>query len=168
MKTLPLALSVLLLSLLVLAGCGKSAEQKQMESDLNKRVMAMHDTEMAKMRQAQDLTSQLDSVMSMHDALVGKYPKETVGHSSDDINVAKEKLASARAAMDAWMSGHKPYDENVTHTEVMAKLNADIQGLEKVREQADTAIADATSVIESHRKAAADLLAKKSPKKSWR
>ncbi len=168
MKNLPLALFVLLLSLLLLAGCGKSVEQKQLESDLNKRVMAMHGTEMAKTRQAQGLGVQLDSVMLMHDSLVGKFPKETAGHSGEDINLAKQKLASARAAMDAWMAGHKPYDENVKHDEVMTKLNADVRDLEKVGAQLDSAIADATSVVESHRKAAADLLAKKKPKKGGR
>jgi outer membrane murein-binding lipoprotein Lpp len=168
MKTSSLTLFVLLLSALLLAGCGKSAQQKQMEADLNTRVMQLHDSGMAKMRQAQTLDAQLDSALTMHDSLAGKFPRESTGHSSTDINDAKQKIASARAAMEAWMAGHKPYDENAKHEETMSMLNADLQGIEKVSAQLDTAIVDATGTIENHRKFAADLLAKKPAKRGGR
>ena len=136
-----------------------------MESDLNKRVMALHDSEMAKMRQAQGLESQLDSARIMHDSLAATYPKEAADHTSDDIDQAKQKLASARSAMEAWMSKHKPYDEEMKHDEAVAQMNAEMQELTNVSAQLDTAIVDATGTIENHRKFATDLLAKKPAKK---
>ena len=84
-----------LLSALLLAGCGKSAQEKQMESDLSKRVMQLHDSGMVKMRQAQALDSQLDSAKVLHDSLAARFPKNAAGHTSDDIVQAKEKLMTA-------------------------------------------------------------------------
>jgi outer membrane murein-binding lipoprotein Lpp len=168
MKTLPLTVSALFLSVLLLAGCGKSAQQQQMESDLNKRVMQLHDSGMVKMQQALALASQLDSAVAMHNSLAAKFPKESADHTSSDIDEAKQKLTAARGAMETWMTAHKPYDVNLKHDEAMATLNADLQRLESVSAQLDTAIADATGTIESHRKFAAELLAKKPVKKGGR
>jgi outer membrane murein-binding lipoprotein Lpp len=165
MKTYALSFFALLLSVLLLAGCGKTAQQKEMESDLNKRVMQLHDAGMAKVDQAKAMTAQLDTILAQHEALAAKFPKAVVGHTSDDINAAKEKLASATSAMQSWMAGHKPYDINMKHEEVMSQLNADLQALEKVGAQLDTAIADATGTIESHQKFATEVMAKMPAKK---
>ena len=166
MKNLSAALCLVVFSSLLLVSCGKSSQVKQLESDLSKRVMQLHDSGMAKMRQARTLTAQLDSALALHDSLAGKFPKESAGHNSNDINESKQKLASASSAMEAWMAGHKPYDVNMKHDEAMSKLNADIQELEKVGARFDTAIVDATGTIENHRKVAAELLAKKPVNKS--
>lgn len=168
MKTTFTTLFAILLSAFLLVGCGKSEQQKQMESDLNKRVAQLHDSGMVKMRQAQALDSQLDSARTLHDSLAAKYPKEAADHSSDDIAQAKQKLASARSAMESWMSGHKPYDAEMKHDEALAQLNKDVQDLTNVSAQMDTAIVDATGTIENHRKFAAELLAKKPVKKGGR
>jgi hypothetical protein len=160
MKQLSAMVIFALFCSLLLASCGKTSEQKQMESDLNKRVMQLHDSGMAKMRQAQGLDAQLDSAKALHDSLAAKFPKDAAGHSGDDIAQAKGKIESAQAAMHAWMSTHKPYDPEAKHEEVMAKLNADVQELTSVTTQLDTAIADATGTVENHRKFAAELLAK--------
>ncbi len=165
MKNLSFTLFLAFLSSLLLVSCGKTSQQKQMESDLNKQVMQLHDTEMAKMRQAQGLESQLDSVKTLHDSLASKYPKEAANHSSDDIVQAKQKLASARSAMNAWMSAHKPYEAEMKHEEAVKKLNADVQELTSVGAQLNMAIVEATGTVENHRKFAAELLAKKPVKK---
>jgi hypothetical protein len=161
MKNPLLTLSILLLSALFLAGCGKSGEQKQLEIDLNKRVMQMHDAEMAKLDQAKTLDAQLDSAMTMHESVAGKFPKDAAGHTSDDIIQAKEQLAAARSAMDAWMASHKPYAEEMNHAEAMSKMNAEMESLTKVSAQLDTAIAGATATVEAHRQFAQGLMAKK-------
>ncbi len=160
--TLFLVLSFLLIS------CGKTEQQKQAESDLNKRLMQMHDAGMTKMREAASLSSQLDSALTLHDSLAAKFPKETAGHDSRDIAEAKQKLASARSAMGAWMAAHKPYNVNAKHDEAMTQLNAEIAELTKVGQQLDTAIVDVTGTVENHRKFAAELLAKKPVKRGGR
>jgi hypothetical protein len=165
MKAHSVTLLVLFLSALFFAGCGKSSQQKQMEGDLNKRVMQLHDSGMVKMRQAQGLESQLDSTKVLSDSLAAKFPGDAAGHGSDDISQAKERLSIAEGAMHAWMAGHKPYDPEGKHDDAMTQLNADIQELMNVSTQLDTAIVDATGTIENHRKYAAELLAKKPVKK---
>jgi hypothetical protein len=160
MKRLSAMVIIVLFSSLLLVSCGKTSQQKAMESDLNKRVMQLHDSGMAKMRQAQALDAQLDSAKALHVSLAAKFPKNAAGHSSDDIAQAKGKIESAQAAMHAWMSTHKPYDPEAKHDEVMAQLNADVQELTNVSTQFDTAITDATGTVENHRKFAAELLAK--------
>ena len=164
MKRLSAMVIFALFCSLLLASCGKTSEQKQMESDLNKRVMQLHDSGMAKMRQAQALDAQLDSAKALHDSLAAKFPKNAAGHSGDDIAQAKGKIESAQAAMHAWMSTHKPYDPEAKHDEVMAKLNADVQELTNQATQFDKAITDATGTVEDHRKFASELLAKPSKK----
>jgi hypothetical protein len=164
MKRLSAMVFFALFCSLLLASCGKTSEQKQMESDLNKQVMQLHDSGMAKMRQAQALDAQLDSAMALHDSLAAKFPKDAAGHSSDDIAQAKGKLESAQAAMHTWMSAHKPYDPEAKHDEVVAQLNADVQELTNLSTQFDTAITDATGTVENHRKFAAELQAKPAKK----
>ena len=93
MKAHSMTLLVLFLSALLFAGCGKSAEQKQMESDLNKRVMQLHDSGMAKMRQAQGLESQLDSAKVLNDSMAAKFPRDAANHGSGDIDQAKGKCS---------------------------------------------------------------------------
>ena len=166
MKHFSTAFSVVLLCSFLLASCGKTSQQQQMESDLNKRVMQMHDSEMVKMRQAQALDSQLDSAKILIDSLSAKFPKDFAGRTSDDIAQAKAKLETAQGAMREWMSAHRPYDAELKHDVAMAKLNADVQDLMKVGTALDTAIVDATGTIENHRKIAAELLSKKAAKKS--
>ena len=168
MKRLSAALVLALVCSLLLVSCGKTDKQRQMESDLNKRVMQMHDSGMVKMRQAQALETQLDSAKVLHDSLATKYPKDAANHGSDDIVQVKQKLASARDAMEAWMSKHKPYDAETKHDEAVTQLNAEIEELATVGSQLDAAIADATGTIENHRKFAAELLAKKPAKKGGR
>ena len=159
------ALVLLFLCSFLLISCGKTSKEMQVESDLNKRVMTLHDSGMVKMRQALALESQLDSAKIMHDSLAAKYPKEAATHTSDDITRAKEKLVSARDAMKTWMSGYKPYDAEIKHADAVAQMNAEMQELTNVSAQLDTAIVDVTGTIETHRKFAADLLAKKPAKK---
>lgn len=165
MKRLLSALVLVFFSSLLLVSCGKTLQQKQMEADLQKRMMALHDSGMVKMRQAQAMDSQLDSAKILHDSLAAKFPKEAADQTSDDIAMAKQRLASARSAMETWMSGHKPLDAETNHDEAVAKMNADIQELTSVGAQLDTAIVDATGTIENHRKFAAELLAKEPARK---
>ena len=166
MKQVMALFSLVLLCSLLLVSCGKTSQQKQLESDLNKRVMQLHDSGMVKMRQAQTLDSQLDSAKVLHDSMAAKFPKDAANYSGDDIARSKEKLESAQGSMHAWMSTHKPYDAEARHDEMMDKLNADVQELTSVSAALDTAIVDATGTIESHRKFAAELLAKKTAKGS--
>jgi len=148
----------------VLTGCGKSEVEKKLESDLNSEVMKMHDAAMATITKGKDLASQLDKSVAMHDSLAKLYPKAFEGTTTDDLKAAKEKLASVKGEMDKWMQGHKPYDPNMKHEEVLAQLKKDKDDLMKIKNDVDGALSGATTVLEGHKQHAADLLSKAAKK----
>lgn len=157
--------SVLLLAFVVLiAGCGKSDEQKRAEHELNASIMQAHETQMAKMAQMDDLISRVDAAIAKHDSLIAAYPGAATTDASADLTAAREKLVSARAGMESWMEAHQPYDESGKHEENMAKLKKDATELANAGVSADSAIATAGAALDAHEKAAADLTASKAGK----
>jgi predicted nucleic acid-binding Zn-ribbon protein len=143
-----------------LIGCGKSAEMKKLEADLNAEIQKVHDKQMASMKVLDSLTASLDNALARHTELAAKYSKALEGHSADDITAAKEQIAGAKSAMDGWMKAYKPYDETLPHEQVMAQLNKDMEGLMGMQTQLDAAMKGASEVITSHAKAAEEVMAK--------
>lgn len=145
---------------LLIAGCGKSAEFKKLESDLFGSLSTLHDDGMALMNKGSDLSAQIDDAIAKYDSLAAKYPKEFAGQSSDDLKAAKEKLANAAASMKEWMAGMKPYDPTMDHTEVMAQLTKAKDGITKVKAEFQDAITSATTALEHHKAFAEEMAAK--------
>jgi hypothetical protein len=144
----------------VIAGCGKSAEFKKLESDLFASVTAMHDDGMSLMNKGRDLSSKIDDAIAMYDSMAAKYPKVFEGQSSDDLKAAKEKLATATTSMKEWMAGMKPYDSTMEHTEVMTQLSNAKDGITKVKAQFQDAITAATTALDNHKAFAEQMAAK--------
>jgi hypothetical protein len=147
---------------LLVAGCGKSAEMKKMESDLFASVKTMHDQGMAMMNRANDMASKIDETIAMQEKLAAEHPKEAVGASTDDLKAAKEKLSSAVTSMKEWMAGFKPYDPTMNHEEVMAQMSKAKDGIMKVKGDFDSGLAAASTAIDSHKAWADALMAKMS------
>jgi len=145
---------------LLIAGCGKSAEFKKLESDLFASLATLHDEGMALMGKGSDLSAMINDAIATYDSLAAKYPKEFTGQSTDDLIAAKEKLANARASMKGWMAGMKPYDPTMDHTEAMEQLSKAKEGITKVNADYHDAISAATTAIENHRAFAEELTAK--------
>jgi len=156
---------LLLIVAAALVGCGKSADMKKLESDLNAEIQKVHEKQMASMKVLDSLTASLDVAMAKHTELAAKFPKALEGHSAGDIAAAKEQIAGAKSAMDSWMKAYKPYDETLAHEQVMAKLNKDMEGLMGTQTQLDAAMKGASDVITGHAKAAAEVMAKFDKKK---
>ena len=156
---------LLLVVAAALVGCGKSADMKKLEADLNAEIQKVHEKQMASMNVLDSLTASLDATMAKHAELAAKYPKALEGHAADDINAAKEQIAGAKSAMDSWMKAYKPYDETLPHEQVMAQLNKDMEGLMAMQTQLDGAMKGASDVITSHTKAAEEVMAKFGKKK---
>jgi len=153
--------SVLLVAAAVLiAGCGKSEEFKKLESTLYASVTAMHDDGMLLMNKGTDLSAKIDDAIANYDSMAAKYPKQFEGQSSDDLKAAKAKLATAAASMKEWMSGMKPYDPTMDHTQVMDQLSKAKDGVTKVKADFQDAITSATTALENH-KALAEQMATK-------
>jgi len=145
---------------MLMAGCGKSAEFKKMESDLFASVSAMHDDGMSLMNRERDLSAQIDDAIAGYDSMAAKFPKEFEGHSSDDLKAAKEKLAGAAASMKEWMAGMKPYDPAMDHAEVMAQLTKAKDGIAKVKNEFQDAFSSAAVALEAHKAFAEEITAK--------
>jgi hypothetical protein len=142
------------------AGCGKSDEFKKLESDLFASVTTMHDEGMSLMNKGRDLSARIDDATAMYDSMAAKYPKEFAGHSSDDLKAAKEKLETAAGSMKDWMSGMKPYDPTMDHTEAMAQLTKTKDGITKVKGEFQDAITAATTALDNHKALADEMAAK--------
>ena len=145
---------------LLVAGCGKSAEFKKLESDLFGSLSSLHDDGMALMNKGSDMSAKIDDAIVMYDSMAAKYPKEFAGQSSDDLKAAKEKLANATTSMKEWMAGMKPYDPTMDHTEAMAQLTKAKEGITKVKADFQDAISSATTALENHKAFAEEMLAK--------
>ncbi len=145
---------------LLIAGCGKSADFKKLESDLFASLSSLHDEGMALMNKGSDLSAKVDDAIATYDSLAAKYPKEFAGQSSDDLKAAKEKLTNATTSMKEWMAGMKPYDPTMDHTEVMAQLSKAKEGITKVKADFQDAISSATTALEHHKAFAEEMTAK--------
>lgn len=158
MKSTLITLAVLVA--FVLAGCGKSEIQKKLESELNNEVMKIHDAAMATMTKGKDLASQLDGVVATQDSLAKLFPKAFEGKTTDDLKAAKDKLAGVKDEMDKWMKGHKAFDPNGKHEDILAQLKKDKEDLTKIRGDVEGAFTAATTAIDSHKQLLADVAAK--------
>jgi len=150
---------------IVLAGCGKSADQRKLESDLNAAITKAHDEQMASVKVLDSLTSAIEAATARHNEIAAKYAKLVTGHTADDLTAALAKIASAKKSMDEWMKAYRPYDENAPHETAMAKLNKDMQDLMAVKMQIDGALKSASAAVTDHTKFADELMAKVAKKK---
>ncbi len=148
MKKLPL---LVLLLILFAAGCGKPAEQKAMEEQLNAEVLAMHEKQMGQLNEIRDLVGGIDIELSNHDRLAATHPKEYAGKTPDDLVKAKNMLLGAKASMERWMAGYKMYDPQMNHEDAMAKLTKDKDDITAVQNSLDSAKAAAHSALDAER-----------------
>jgi hypothetical protein len=160
MKNMMLAMFLVLMVAVLLSGCGKSEEQKKIEATLNTEVMQKHNDLMKSMTTLDELSAQIDAAMAKHDELVKKYPKQTANHKAGDLMTAKDRIVAAKAKMEKWMKGFKPYDVAAKHEEVMASLTKSKDELVAIQDQFTAAMTFAKDAIASHTKAADELLAK--------
>lgn len=162
---------VYLFAALLLISCGKSAEHIKEEKEVAEAITKVHDELMKAplddmMKQLASAKAEVDTMASKMKAQKKAMPDSTL---SADIAAASDKLKAAKESMNAWMSGHKPYDEKAKHEEAMQMLSTQKQELEKVKADIDAAHAAAQAVVERHKKLkeapAADPKAGGAPKK---
>jgi len=160
MKNVLLALSLVIVVAILLAGCGKSEEMKKIETALNTEVMAKHDALMKSMSGLDDLTAQITAATTKCDEMVKKYPKLTKEFSTADLTAAQEKIASAKSAMEMWMKGFKPYDPELKHEDAVTALTANKDALAAMEKQFTEAMDAAKGAVANSNKMADDLMAK--------
>jgi hypothetical protein len=151
------------LALMIVMACGKSADQKKAEADLNTDVMKLHDDLMTMQKDLDGLDGQLDAALAKHNELAKDKAniKKMGDHIADDITAAKGLTAAAKEGMGNWMKGFKKYDPSKPHEEVMKQLKADKDALTKVKTDMEGASAASRKAIDDHAKFAESLTAKK-------
>lgn len=160
MNRLSLIGILVLVLAIALTGCGKSAEMKKMEADLFASVNKMHNDGMSLMTKATETIGKIDETVSQCEKFAADHPKETVGHNDADLKAAKAKLAAAVGSMKEWMSGFKPYDENMKHEDVLAQLEKSKIGITKVKADFEGALAGASAALDAHKAQADEIMAK--------
>lgn len=157
MKSCYVAACVSVMAALLFAGCGKSDEMKKLEAGLNTEIQQKHDDLMKAMAGLDDASTQITSVIAKHDSLLKLFPKQLAGHDTADLVAAKGKLETAKAAMNAWMKGFKPYDPAAKHEDVMASLNKTKDDLTAIGTQLQEALTASKEAIANHAKIADEL-----------
>ncbi len=150
MKTLSRTAAIVAAAgVVILSGCGKSAEEKNAEAALNDKIMKGHEAQMAMAKKTEGLLAQLDSVIAETDSLIAARPNQ--GFNKSGLITARDRLVGSRNAMESWMQNHTPYNEGIKHDLAMAQLQSDLNALQQVQEQMDTAVSDVTRALTEQR-----------------
>jgi hypothetical protein len=144
---------------IALVGCGKSPEEKKMETDLNADVTKLLDEDKASLDKVADLMNQVDASIMKRDSLVVLYPKLTAGHSVEDLQNAKMQLKTAQDALEKWLKVYRPYNEAMKHQEAMNNLNRAKEDLTNAKSNIEAAVAAAQAALDHHSKLVDELMA---------
>jgi len=151
---------VLGLAGLVLSGCGKSADERHLESELWMKVKALHDTTMAQVMEFGDLEQKIDEAVARHEDLAKRYGRKLKGHSADDLVAARATLESLKTKMENWMKGFKPYDESLSHQDAMASLEVSLRWLTGMQGELERGMQQADDALQAHEQAALSVMNK--------
>jgi hypothetical protein len=150
----------------MVAGCGKTSEQRKMEHDLNAEVTALRSSVESNLAVFTELQTKLDTTLKMHKQLVKRYAKKMKGHTADDIAIAKQSLDAAKNEAQTVLMALKTYDEKMDHGQAKARLNQDKESLAKIADVVSRAANAANATIASHEKAKSSMTAKAPAKAS--
>jgi prefoldin subunit 5 len=165
MKQALAAVFTLALVALLVAGCGKSADQLKMEGDLSKEITTLHDGLMAKMPQFKELLAKIPELTAQGEQLMKKYPKQAEALKTDGLKSASEMLVKAKSSMEAWMKTFKPYDVEMKHDDVMKALTTQKDDLTKMKVEFETSLNSANAAVDTYTKTIEGLAAKTAGKK---
>lgn len=135
------------LAVTLLAGCGKSDAQKQMEADLNAELTQLHDTVHAQLGEA---LMKVQAAIAIHDSLAMVSAKKAKRHTSDDLKTAMAKLNTMEQALAGWVANFKTHDEKMSHAEAIALLNKSKEELAKMKDEVAAATSEAVAAIQAH------------------
>jgi len=135
---------------LIVAGCGKSKEQINSESELDEEVATLQKDLESNISGISELQAQLDKTLKSHDELKKKFAKLTKNHNANDIADARQGLEAAKHDAEAAIAGLVAYDKEAKHDEVMQTLNKNKESLTSAKEKMMGAINAANLAIGNH------------------
>ena len=135
---------------LIVVGCGKSDEQKKMETDLNEQISKGHHAQMAKLADVDEMIDSVEASLARYDSLAAAHQKEVAQQPKSDLISARDRLTSSREAMESWMAAYRPYNEGIKHDQAMAEMKTEFDALQQVAVETDSALADASRSVHAH------------------
>lgn len=146
---------LLMVACFLLVGCGKSAEEKSEEYQLNDEVMKVHDDLM--MRSVADkleqVTQELNNLENIDRESLSDSMQVLLDETEKSLKTTAEQLAKAQKDMNEWMveHGNMPELENIPHDKAMNMLNEFKESIEQLRQDYDEAFNQAQEALKNAR-----------------
>lgn len=148
---------------LMIAGCGPSAEQKQMLTDLTAEVTTMVSDASSSLTKMDDIAGKLTSAISDADSIAKKYPKEAavVNSAMEELNMAKSRVTGVKDNVSAWVKNYKTRDlTKMKFEEIIANLKTSKDELSTATSEIQGALGAAGTALENYNTIASGLVAK--------
>jgi hypothetical protein len=122
---------VLLPAVLTLSGCGKSDEEKNIESLLHQKISRNHETTMGRMTSVDALLTDIASTITREDSLATVAAGKAQLDRSDLLS-ARMLLEASRDSMTSWMADYRPVPDEYKHAVAMAMMQKQLTSLTSV------------------------------------
>ncbi len=166
MKT---ALSILVAVLaFAVIGCGPSAEQKKMLSDLTSEVTTMINDTKSSLGELDGLGSQLTSALSSGDSLKQKFPKDStaINAALTQLTTAKNRVMTVKDNVKAWIDSYKAPDlANLKFDNVIADLKKSKDDLSEAKTEVQGAMSAASTALDNYNNVFSNMMSKVVAKK---
>lgn len=166
MKT-ALTITVAVLTLAII-GCGPSAEQKKMLSDLTSEVTTMINDTKSSLGELEGLGSQLSSALASGDSLKMKFPKDSTSIQAAlaQLTSAKDRVAGVKENVQAWIDSYKAPDlANMKFDQVIADLTKAKNDLTEAKTEVQGAMSAASTALEGFNTMFTNMMSKAVAKK---
>lgn len=156
---------VTLVAVLALAviGCGPSAEQKKMLSDLTSEVTTMINDTKSSLGELDGVGSQLTSALASGDSLKMKFPKDStaVQAALTQLNAAKARVMGVKDNVEAWINSYKAPDlANMKFDNVIADLKKAKDDLSEAKTEVQGAMSAASTALENYNNMFTNMMSK--------
>jgi hypothetical protein len=141
----------ILLAALLLASCGKPAEEKKAESDLNDEIMNIHRYSMAAMQKAGKINDSLDNALSQVVSVSSPHQGRGLDSIAAGLRMGKAALSRANDSMEEWMQDYRPYDPSESHEKAMTDLRKQKESLSRSTAGTLAAIDTASAALAEYR-----------------
>ena len=144
---------------ILLAGCGKTEQQKALESDLRTKISTGHEVSMGRIAGMDALLASITAETHLQDSLAGSSLPAGQSLSKTNLDAAQKAIEAARDSMDDWMAEYTPVREEIKHDEAMRMMQHQLSSLQSVDALMISSMEKARSVLVAHRKSLDSLVA---------
>ena len=155
-----ISIGMVALIALSIAGCGPSAEQKKMVTDMTGEVTTMVNDASSSLGKIDDAVKQVDAAIITGDSLKMKAPKDStsIGNAIIQLKTAKDRLLSVKDNVSQWVAAYKTPDlEKAKFEQVVADLKKNKDEVTSASAEIQGAIDAAMTALEEYRNVASSV-----------